>query len=665
MYAGRRGAVLRIGRKGLAAGGVLAVVAALLGVTAGPAQAANFSGGFSPRIIAHRADLNGDFETNGRDDSNGFFGDTDIIDGYLDCNSWGSTQNAGTDGDHVIDAADDCQLVAYDGTADGVTINVVDGKFQWHGQLPTVYNASNPQDNNVSDADFAWSTINGRVDSNGDEQINANDCTFGLIGETNDPGFGDPTDGADILGNTQSNTNPCGFAHAPSASNNGLVDLNSDGNITSADSCTNGCFFGHNLSNGFVMATMPGQFQPAPQGAFTGGFSPTIVGGRADLNGGGANGRDDSNDFFGDTDIIDGFLDCNSWGSTKNAGTDGDHVIDSNDDCTLIGYDGTADGVRIDVVDGEFQHPNGPLPTVYNASNPGNSDVGDADFAWEALGGRVDSNGDESISADDCHFGLIGETNDTGFGDPTDGADILGNDSANSNPCGAANPSAPSENGLVDLNSDGNADAADSCNKCFFGHDLHSGFVMASAPKCPGHESDPRNQVVGTPGDDVLTGTTAGDVICGLGGNDTINGRGGNDLLLGGSGNDVLTGRGGNDTLVGGGGNDSAAGGSGADSVQGRGGSDTLSGGGGKDTLLGGHGADVLRGGDRADVLRGNGGNDRLYGEGGNDRLYGGAGRDRLVGGDGADLLNGGPGFDIGIGGPGRDTFRSIERKRQ
>src|SRR5918995_1159896 len=52
-----------------------------------------------------------------------------------------------------------------------------------------------------------------------------------LNGEIVDAGLGDPTDGADILGNTQTNTNPCGFGNPPDAANNGLVDLNSDGEI--------------------------------------------------------------------------------------------------------------------------------------------------------------------------------------------------------------------------------------------------------------------------------------------------------------------------------------------------------------------------------------------------------------------------------------------------
>ena len=43
----------------------------------------------------------------------------------------------------------------------------------------------------------------------------------------------------------------------------------------------------------------------------------------------------------------------------------------------------------------------------------------------------MDSNGNETIDGEDCHFGLIGQTVDAGLGDPTDGADILGNPGAN------------------------------------------------------------------------------------------------------------------------------------------------------------------------------------------------------------------------------------------
>jgi hypothetical protein len=336
-----------------------------------------------------------------------------------------------------------------------------------------VFNAADPANPDVSDSDFAWSTINGRVDANGDEVIDANDCHFGLIGETVDAGLGVPTDGADILANTAGNTNPCEFGTPPDAANDGLVDLNSDGQITAADSCTS-CFFRHNVEAGVVQVEM------GPTGAFTGGFSPTIFDGSADLNGDGVvTGRDDANAFYGDTSIIDGHLDCDAW-VDDNDGTAGDGVIDADDDCTLIGYDGSADGVTINVVDGEFQVADGPLPTVFNAADPDNPDVGDSDFAWSVIGGRVDSDGNELITADDCHFGLIGETDDVGLGDPTDGADILGNDSADTNPCAFGNAPDPANNGLVDLNSDGEITAADSCDDCFFGHDLDNGFVMAS-----------------------------------------------------------------------------------------------------------------------------------------------------------------------------------------
>ena len=56
---------------------------------AAPAGATPYTGGFSPTIFSGGADLNGDAEVTGRDDSNDFFGDTDIIDGALDCDAWG------------------------------------------------------------------------------------------------------------------------------------------------------------------------------------------------------------------------------------------------------------------------------------------------------------------------------------------------------------------------------------------------------------------------------------------------------------------------------------------------------------------------------------------------------------------------------------------------
>src|ERR687897_3071228 len=94
------------GRHRLALLGVLSLLAfcAQLALAA-PAGAVPYSGGLSPTIFDGRADLNGDNEANGRDDSNNFYGDTDIIDGMLDCDAWASP-NDGAAGDGVITAAD-------------------------------------------------------------------------------------------------------------------------------------------------------------------------------------------------------------------------------------------------------------------------------------------------------------------------------------------------------------------------------------------------------------------------------------------------------------------------------------------------------------------------------------------------------------------------------
>jgi hypothetical protein len=109
---------------------------------------------------------------------------------------------------------------------------------------------------------------------------------------------------------------------------------------------------------------------------------------------------------------------------------------------------------------------------------------------------------------------------------------------------------------------------------------------VEEVPHCPGFEGDPRNQVIGTPGDDVLLGTPGNDVICGLGGNDTIRARGGRDVVKGGPGNDTIRGGGGNDTIRGGGGDDVMRGGPGRD---------RLLGGPGPDTAVGGRGIDTCR----------------------------------------------------------------------
>jgi Ca2+-binding RTX toxin-like protein len=301
-------------------------------------------------------------------------------------------------------------------------------------------------------------------------------------------------------------------------------------------------------------------------GPLTGTFGPTIHNHLADVDGNHlGNGSDDANAFYGDTSIINGQLDCDAWGSIANDGSQGDGTISGADDCSLVGYDGTSDGVTLEVVDGNFPGGNRPLPTVFNAADPDNPDIGDSDFAWSAIDGRVDSNGNEGIDGQDCHAGLI------------PGIDVLSNDSAHAapNPCGFAHTSNTADNGLLDFNNDQDVTGVDSCsNGCFFGHDIKSGKVQQL--ECPGFEGDPRNDVVGTGRGEMLVGTNGRDIICGRGGGDTLAGLGGRDLLVGGDGADTLRG------------------GDGADRLFGNAGKDHLNGGGGFDRGFGGSGHDTF-----------------------------------------------------------------------
>ena len=195
----------------------------------------SFAGLLSLAVIGGRADVNGDGVIDGADDSNSFFGDTSIVDGGVDCDA-----GIGNQGDLTIDGDDDCTLTPISGPA----ISVVDGDFQVaDGALAASFSVP----------DVTWQALNGRVDSNGNGAIDGDDCTFGLVGATDDVGGGDMTDGADVLGNP--GANECGFASAPDPADNGLVDLNSDGTITSDDTCWDGCFFGHDLSHGVVHDT--------------------------------------------------------------------------------------------------------------------------------------------------------------------------------------------------------------------------------------------------------------------------------------------------------------------------------------------------------------------------------------------------------------------------
>ena len=671
---------------------------------ASPAVAQPFTGAFSPTIIGERADLNGDGVVNGADDSNAFYGDASIIDGMLDCNTWGATPNAGTAGDGVILPNDDCILIGYDGTADGVTIVVSGGEFQvTDGLLPTVFNAADPDNPDIGDSDFAWSAIGGRVDSNGDEAISGEDCHFGLIGETVDAGLGDPTDGADILGNP--GANECGFVSPPAGANNGYVDLNSDTLITAADSCS-GCFFGLDVASGLVQAPGPETIALAPaDDTNTVGTDHTVTATVEDLFGNPVSGEAVHFAVAGDGTPVPAAADVVTDAAGEAAltftnETAGDNTITA---CVDADADMTCDAgelsatatktwepgpaVAIDLAPATDVNPVGTSHTVTAtvADEFGNPVEGE-DVHFDVTGGGTPdpaaghdvtdaaglatftfSNDAEAtntitacIDADDGVDCDPGEASDTAtkewqvrvattialtpesdtnrvgtphtvtatvldqFGDPFAGQAVHFAVTGAGTPVPTGGNDTTDAVGLATFAFTNNTAGTNTITACIdadAGLDCDAAEASDTAtktwtPVCPGFAADPRNQVVGTPGPDVLVGTAGADIVCGLGGNDTLVGFGGNDLLLGGAGADILRGGAGADTLRGGGGNDS---------------------------LLGGAG------------------NDRLFGDAGNDRLFGGTGNDRLSGGGGRDLLDGGRGRDRCAGGPGRDRFLRCE----
>ena len=139
--------------------------------------------------------------------------------------------------------------------------------------------------------------------------------------------------------------------------------------------------------------------------------------------------------------------------------------------------------------------------------------------------------------------------------------------------------------------------------------------------------------IFGTSGKDNLVGTPGNDLIFGFEGDDSINGNNGNDCIVGGEGNDSIRGNNGNDVILGGSGNDA---------LKGNNGNDRLIGGDGLDSLEGENGDDYLDGGAGSDSLKGGNGNDILSGGLGDDYLDGGPGSDSLKGEEGVDkCLNG------------------------
>ncbi|OGY26446.1 MAG: hypothetical protein A2Z24_00330 [Candidatus Woykebacteria bacterium RBG_16_44_10] len=167
--------------------------------------------------------------------------------------------------------------------------------------------------------------------------------------------------------------------------------------------------------------------------------------------------------------------------------------------------------------------------------------------------------------------------------------------------------------------------------------DLIIGISVEVPAECSGI-SFSGSPIFGTSGKDNLVGTPNNDLIFGFEGDDSINGNYGDDCIVGGEGNDSIRGNNGNDVILG------------------QGGDDALKGNNGNDRLIDSDGSDSLEGENGDDYLDGGNGDDSLKGGNGIDTLFGGADDDSLKGGNGDDSLDGGPGIDSLKGEDGIDT---------
>ena len=378
---------------------------------------------------------------------------------------------------------------------------------------------------------------------------------------------------------------------------------------------------------------------PAAHAApFTGTFGPTIYGGGADLNGSKTISSADSwVNFYDNTDIINGGLDCDNWGGNPNDGSGGDGVINFLDDCTLIGYDGTVDGMTINVSNGNFVEHDGvlitdgfKLPTVFNAAHPANPSVVDADFAWQAIGGAIDVNQNSLISDFDCQSDIVNGWNIVGA--ICDGV-----------------PS--SDNGLIDTTKNHSIGTEDDSASGFFGMEVIDGVVQGGAAVSPVTVSsfNPTSGPVGTIVTVNGTGFAAGAVVAFNGTNAvTVS-----DITATSLKATVPSGATDGPIKVTVGANSGTS----SNSFDVTGPPTT----GGPCDFNGTSGDDTLRGTGSADSLCGLEGNDTLLGKGGPDLLKGNQGDDVLKGGKGDDVLKGGKGFDTCKGGKGNDTLKGCE----
>jgi Ca2+-binding RTX toxin-like protein len=173
-------------------------------------------------------------------------------------------------------------------------------------------------------------------------------------------------------------------------------------------------------------------------------------------------------------------------------------------------------------------------------------------------------------------------------------------------------------------------------------------FVDLGAGTTGGEGSDTLveiEDVIGSPGDDVLKGDIGPNTLQGGAGGDTLEGAGGDDTLDGGGGSDTVSYRT-SDQAV----NVNLANGTAS--------------GAGTDTLVdvenvdGSRFKDVIQGNELGNRLDGRFGPDEIYGHGGRDFIFGRGGDDLLFGQRGNDVLRGGPGKDQLDGGDGNDVCK-------
>jgi uncharacterized repeat protein (TIGR01451 family) len=338
----------------------------------------------------------------------------------------------------------------------------------------------------------------------------------------------------------------------PASSLDGLVDLNGDGDITAADTCSDGCFFGHDVNDGVV------------------GFSPS------------------------------------AFVATVT------YTVYSDSACTLNPRDaGTKTVVAGTVPDSDTLTFNSAGTFYWQAvySGDANNDAASSDCASEALvvsalgggggGGGGAATADLSVTKTASSPAKVGSSLTSTItvhnAGPSDATGVTLTDTL---PAGVTFVSATSGTGTCSQ-----ASGTVTCN---IGSVALNASVVVTVVVTPtaageitntahvtGSTSDPTTAngtatvttaivarvctITGTNGADHLRGTRRADVICGRGGDDVISALRGNDVIKGGPGDDILKGGLGRDTLRGGPGDD------------------TLNGGPGKDTCSGGAGKDVIK----------------------------------------------------------------------